>query len=604
MPARSGSVAVVDVAKPFWQSPDGVTAQLWQGDVLATLRRLPARSVQCVVTSPPYWGLRDYGTGTWEGGDPACLHKIDAASDPTRLQSAEGHAPVAGCPTRDATVRLNSGHRSKSVHKEGFRSPFRGTATGGSAYLEQGKMTAGKVFDRECPLGCGAKCIDAQLGSEARPDCLGWARGENCAERDWATGCHVCRMVLVFREVRRVMRDDAICWINYGDSYASSGGERTVGSSDKGTGRSDAPGPRLTPLPSGNLVGVPWRVALALQADGWVLRQDIIWHKPSPMPESVRNRCTKAHEYVFLLTKRMGYFYDAEAIKEPSKSEPHPPGWATPLADRNDRSQESINESNSRAWGAANSNKRSVWTVASEGFAGAHFATFPKALIRPMILAGTSERGACASCGAPWKRLTEMTDAYKAALASDKYVPGWSATGDAQVARQNKNHHSTLPQKNVTTGWQPTCECHGKLVKRKVKEMRRIVVSANRKQGELQSLVTSGLDSLNRTTVEFGEQEAEKTVEEYVSDLPFDRHPVVPCVVLDPFVGSGTTAVLSVELGRRAWGIDLSTDYLTKYAMPRLHRVCAYRFAETKGAKAINAKLRNKLSRPQKIPKR
>lgn len=217
----------------FWQTTDGETVRLFQGDVLAVLRNLPARSVQCIVTSPPYWGLRSY---------------------------------------------LSDGHKDK--HKE--------------------------------------------LGSEDRPDCLGWARGENCAEACWETGCYICRMVLVCRELRRVLRDDGTLWLNYGDTYSAGktgrddndpvtranldqhghgGGVklqatgnngiqrrlvRPQGSTSQRQGRSnirEQRGNAKAGLPSGNLVGVPWRVALALQADGWTLRQDIIWHKPAPMPE-------------------------------------------------------------------------------------------------------------------------------------------------------------------------------------------------------------------------------------------------------------------------------------------------------------------------------
>lgn len=165
-----------DQLRPFWQTKDGVTVKLYQGDVLKVLRKLPSRSVQCVVTSPPYWGLRDYGTGTWEGGDAKCVHS--APAEPKQYVGSDG---TLG---RNNT-NWDNRHGDKRVCK------------------------------------CGAIRTDHQLGSESRPDCLSWARGENCAERDWATGCHVCRMVLVFREVRRVLRDDGTLWLNYGSSYFS-----------------------------------------------------------------------------------------------------------------------------------------------------------------------------------------------------------------------------------------------------------------------------------------------------------------------------------------------------------------------------------------------
>ncbi len=358
---------------PYWQTTDGSTVHLYQGNCLNVLKQLPDQSVHMVVTSPPYWGLRDYGT-------------------------------------------------DKSL----------------------------------------------EIGSEKKPDCLGWATGKRCGV------CHVCQIGAVFREVRRVLRDDGTLWLNYGDTY---GGE----------------------LKSGNLGGIPWRVALALQADGWILRQDIIWMKPSPMPESVRNRCTKAHEYIFLFVKKMGYFYDAEAIKDKSISNPHKPGWASDVSDRNDR--QVSNESNAREWGSGVSNKRSVWTVASQGYAGAHFATFPPKLIEPCIKAGTSEKGCCAKCGAPWVRVVEVNRVETRPGNKTKYgsVEEDIRGGDGMRKRRIRN--------DTTIGWKPTCKCNAD---------------------------------------------------------------VVPCVVLDPFIGSGTTCCVSISLGRNSIGIDLSKQYLDHNAIPRI----------------------------------
>lgn len=207
---------------------------------------------------------------------------------------------------------------------------------------------------------------DGQLGLEASPDEF------------------VEALVRVFREVRRVLRDDGTVWLNLGDSYSRStakggsgpGGKNKEewgygaaqaakeGSSDNAVGRADRPGTRSGGLGEKQLLGIPWRVAFALQADGWYLRQDIIWHKPNPMPESVRDRCTKAHEYIFLLSKGAKYYYDHEASKENT----------------------STNNGDKR-------NRRSVWAVNSRPYKGAHFATFPPDLIEPCILAGCPEGG-------------------------------------------------------------------------------------------------------------------------------------------------------------------------------------------------------------------
>lgn len=225
-------------------------------------------------------------------------------------------------------------------------------------------------------------------------------------------------LVQVMREVRRVLREDGTLWLNLGDTYSRNpqkGGSgpagkneaylgtnyreailaQQKGSSDGAVRRGDRPGSRLGSLPDKNLIGIPWRVAFALQADGWYLRQDIIWHKPNPMPESVRDRCTKAHEYIFLLSKSPTYYFDAEAMQEPavwapskqSKEVERAPGYyggkGTDVS-RNDKNFKAIRETR---------NRRSVWTVATKPFKGAHFATFPPDLIEPCVLAGAPVGG-------------------------------------------------------------------------------------------------------------------------------------------------------------------------------------------------------------------
>lgn len=183
---------------------------------------------------------------------------------------------------------------------------------------------------------------DGQIGLEPTPDEF------------------VAKLVGVFREVRRVLRDDGTLWVNLGDSYGS----------------------------KKRLLGIPWRVAFALQADGWYLRQDIIWHKPNPMPESVTDRCTKAHEYIFLLSKSERYFFNSEAIKEAATAAGRiPRGNKKVDAKRNDAGRDmSVPVANTR-------NRRSVWTIATRPYSGAHFATFPPSLIEPCVKAGCPEGG-------------------------------------------------------------------------------------------------------------------------------------------------------------------------------------------------------------------
>ncbi len=262
--------------------------------------------------------------------------------------------------------------------------------------------------------------VDGQIGLEETP------------------GEFIARLVEVFREVRRVLRDDGTVWVNMGDTYASiAGGYASAGSAGKHDTVSQSTrgavlrGKRRSPptgLKQKDLMGIPWRLAFALQDDGWYLRQDIIWHKPNPMPESTRDRCTKSHEYLFLLSKSPRYYYDQDAIKEPVAlssiarlsqdiaqqfGSDRVPGKSNgPMkAVRNKRN--SFKRENSKreqtipgqsmgthrpereesSWPLDTRNKRSVWSVPTVGFKGAHFATFPPDLIRPCILAGAPRGG-------------------------------------------------------------------------------------------------------------------------------------------------------------------------------------------------------------------
>jgi DNA modification methylase len=236
--------------------------------------------------------------------------------------------------------------------------------------------------------------VDGQIGLEATPDAF------------------VSEMVLVFREVRRVLRSDGTLWLNLGDSY-SSGGQKTqvVQSIRRATPRNigmDAASgkqeylngtavrpPVVAGLGAKQLLGIPWRVAFALQADGWYLRQDIIWHKPNPMPESVKDRCTKAHEYLFLLTKSEKYYFDAGAMQEPAVGASPGNTRATKAGREYARGEEKMRTSANlhKVKARETRNRRSVWTVPSKPFKGAHFATFPPALIEPCVLAGAPPGG-------------------------------------------------------------------------------------------------------------------------------------------------------------------------------------------------------------------
>lgn len=224
----------------------------------------------------------------------------------------------------------------------------------------------------------------------------------------------VAALVDVFREVRRVLRDDGTLWLNLGDSYAAERGgtHQPAETLAGGKGGKAADGARVNRdrrdgfnptrhaskigLKHKDLIGIPWRVALALQSDGWYLRQDIIWHKPNPMPESVRDRCTKSHEYVFLLSKGPRYYFDADAIKEPvAESSAARLSQATLAAQAGSTRVPGKTNGAMKAVGGSDGkrNKRSVWTVTTKPFKGAHFATFPPDLIEPCVLAGAPAGG-------------------------------------------------------------------------------------------------------------------------------------------------------------------------------------------------------------------
>ena len=359
-----------------------MTYRILTGDVIEQLATLPAQSVHCVVTSPPYYGLRDYG-------------------------------------------------------------------------------------------------VDGQIGLESSP-----------AE-------YVERLVEVFRAVWRVLRDDGTLWLNLGDSYANDGkwGGTTSGKHVNGLhGEPVGRGRRDTGLKPKDLIGVPWRVVFALQDDGWYFRQRIAWCKKAPMPESVQDRPTSAVEDIFLLTKRAQYFYDAVAVAEVADKGAAGStftGGKTGVNGHGRVSQAERTETGSR-------NMRNFWLLGPDPYPDAHFATYPREIPRRAILAGTSARGCCPVCGAPWVRVVErkFDGEYNTREAEKQRIRANTMSGGTERVTLNR----TDSVSKTTVAWRPSCNCD--------------VVYA------------------------------------------------VPCTVLDPFLGSGTTIAVAQALGRDGIGVELNPAYV------------------------------------------
>ena len=374
-----------------------------QGDALEILKQMPDECVDTIITSPPYWGLRDYG-------------------------------------------------------------------------------------------------VEGQIGLEKTPE------------------EYVEKLVNIFREARRVLKKTGTLWLNLGDSYAGapagnkghiknelfSAGSKGENYRDnlKQASQVKKNAFKNNGLKPKDLVGIPWRVAFALQQDGWYLRQDIIWAKPNPMPESVTDRCTKSHEYIFLLSKSSKYYFDNEAIKEKAE---HPESMHI-YKEGNKIScvAEDIKfatKPQRTMGGYVTRNKRDVWWISTKPFKGAHFATFPPDLVEPMILAGCPEF-VCKKCGKPREKIIQVIS-----------NPERSQEGRTHSLEEQRQGKTPVPEKGWQTekqfiGW-TDCGC----------------------------------------------------------GVGFE-----PGIVLDPFIGSGTTAVVAKKLGRNYIGIELNPEYV-KIAEERIKNI-------------------------------
>jgi DNA modification methylase len=438
-----------------------VTVSIRVGHVLSELAKLPDESVHCVVTSPPYYGLRSYGTEpqVW-GGDPGCAHDFESET---------------------ITSEIGKGNWAQGTNGRGELQPG-----GVDAKREPVRTTAERGFCRHCGAWRG------DLGLEPTLD------------------LYLDHMLEIMREVRRVMRKDAACFLNIGDSYAGSWGAQSREHAGKHADNPSALSAnqikhhpqrgshtgsiRAAGLKPKDLMLIPWRLAIRLQEDGWWVRSAICWAKKAPMPESCTDRPTSAWEPVFLLTKAAKYFYDAEAVKEAadvknfrdsaSARRDVPPGALTDSGFANGRHYTSRN-------------LRNVWTLGPEPFSDAHFATFPTEIPRICIKAGTSEKGVCPKCCAPWCRVTaraKQPQSYDA-VKYDQADPMFCTKRNMGARYQAEADANPIE----TVGWQPSCGCNA------------------------------------------GDP--------------------VPATVLDPFGGAGTTGLVSEQLQRNSILIELNPAY-------------------------------------------
>ena len=387
-----------------------------RGDNLDILPILAPRSVQCVVTSPPYFGLRDYGIA------PSVWPAIE-------------YAPMAGIP----------------------------------------------------PISVPAQVVC--LGLESDPI------------------AYVAHLVHVFRLLRDVMRDDGTVWLNLGDSYAANRGYQVADSKHKDVGNSHG-----AAVPSGlkqkDLMMIPARVALALQADGWYLRNQAIWHKPNAMPESVTDRLTNDYEPVYLLAKSARYYFDQNAIRTEHTS--HIERQSKPATPRGTYASDGRSlgrEQQSESFHPAGRNRRTVWTIPTQALRAEHYAPMPEALVEPCILAGSAAK-ACEHCGAAWVRLVETdnpraSDDYRnrAATPKDAASGGMAGRGSPTSGLAKPGWRKDGSKTVTTTGFAPACACAGN---------------------------TGAVSS----------------------------------IVLDPYFGSGTTGRVAIKYGRRCIGIDKNDSYI------------------------------------------
>ena len=433
---------------------------------------IPDSSVHLIVTSPPYYSLRKY-SGDQDIEWPTVEYSPMPGLPPIRVQGCEsGCSHVWGEPTPLSGRGGQSNFDSSTLMRDGRPEEGRiRTLTENAKELQLETLTPQGAYCQRCGGWRGA------LGLEPTIE------------------MYIGHLILCLREWKRILRDDGTMWVNLGSSYANKQEQM-----------------------------IPARFALAAQADGLFLRACVVWAKGlsfcpdyagSVMPESVRDRPTNSYEMVYMLAKSPAYYYDSEAVREKCSTNSHGGPNVTPGSKNVFLGKVNGDSGGLGKWTAEDKetgrNLRSVWAINPQPTPMAHFATYPEALVDPIIRLATSQHGVCARCGSPWRRVVERTGGtvgqgwtdHKADLESGMSQVRFSVGTTKDINRQ--------PYQRITTGWEPTCRCR--------------------------------------------------------------CEDVVPATVLDPFLGSGTTARVALRLGRRCTGVDLSTEYLSDLVPTRTSNV-------------------------------
>ena len=465
--------------------------KIYCGDALEVLKQMPDEIVNCVVTSPPYWGLRDYGTAKWEGGNPDCDHFI------TKLSS------------------------NKSTLHEA---------------PEKKKMETGIPYKDICSK-CGAKRIDNQLGLEKTPE------------------EYVQKLVEIFREVKRVLRKDGTVWLNLGDSYASGKGTCYNPGGNTSSFNVHLKAANVHPLDMGNkkilersgfkpkdLVGIPWMTAFALRADGWYLRQDLIWYKKNPMPENVTNRCTKSHEYIFLLAKSgktIFWKHRDKGIKERVYKKPEPDyRWI------NKKTEEEITSDpkDKKKWGRIN-----LWHGCDYYFDQNAIKTEMKDISIERAKRGLSEDNKWHH-GAPGSTAHSISKPRPNVTKEWKTSDGWD-TGKGSHGSFHKNgrekgykgyEHRGIGSDEKLTGHSGNFDAAG-----------RIIGDGRANKRSVWEVPTKGYSEAHFATF------PPKLIEDCIK-----AGSPIGGIVLDPFMGAGTTAIVTRKQDKNYIGIELNPEYI------------------------------------------